>query len=66
MRAIVYPPPASGYPFLVALFHSDGSIALAKPFQDAESAQRYVVDITSCLVTAEPSGGNGPPPQCLT
>jgi len=53
MRALVYAPPRGGYPFLAVIFHTDGSIALTRPFVTAEEARHYIVDISSSLVSVE-------------
>lgn len=54
MRAVVYPPPSEGLPHLAVVFHTDGSIALTRPFLTAENAQRYIMDVESSVVTIDP------------
>jgi len=42
MRAIVHLPPVAGYPHSAVIFHTDGSIALTRPFSTADEARRYM------------------------
>jgi len=53
MRAVVYPPPRAGYPHVAVIFHTDGSIALTRPFVTADEARRYIADVSSSLVAVE-------------
>jgi hypothetical protein len=54
MHGAVYPPPRSGLPYLAVIFHSDGSVAMTRPFVSPEEAHSYVMDIASSLVTVDP------------
>jgi len=53
MRAIVYPPPKAGYPHVAVIFHTDGSIAMTRPFVSADEAHRYIMGVSSAMVTVE-------------
>jgi hypothetical protein len=59
MRAVIYPPPESGLPFVAIVFHTDGSVALAKPFSVRDGAERYLADLTSSLVAIDDSVSDG-------
>jgi len=50
MRATIYVPPSKEFPHLAVVFHTDGTILLARPFASAEEASQYVADVSSSLV----------------
>jgi len=53
MRGVVYLPPKPGFPYLAVIFHSDGQLALTKPFHSLTDAARYIMDVASSLVMVE-------------
>jgi len=55
MRATVYPPPGDDFPHVAVVFHTDGTILLARPFSSVEAAHRYIVDVSSSLVAVASS-----------
>ena len=55
MRATVYAPPSDDFPHVAVVFHTDGTILLARPFSSAEAARRYIVDVSSSLVAVASS-----------
>ena len=59
MRAIIYPPPEAGLPYLAIVFHTDGSVAMAKAFNARDGAERYLADLTSSLVAIDHSVNDG-------
>jgi len=54
MQGVVYSPPRVELPYLAVIFHTDGSVAMTRPFATLQDAHRYVMDIASSLVTVEP------------
>lgn len=50
MRATIYAPPSDDFPHIAVVFHTDGTILLARPFASAEDAGQYVTDVSSSLV----------------
>ena len=57
MRATVYTSPGDEFPHIAVIFHTDGTILLARPFATADDAQRYLADVSSSLVAISSSGG---------
>ena len=55
MKAAVYDPPFRGFPFIAVVLHTDGSVALTRPFPTAEAAGKYVADVESELVAITPA-----------
>jgi hypothetical protein len=57
MRATVYPSPGDEFPHVAVVFHTDGTILLARPFATADDAQRYLSDVSSSLVAISNKDG---------
>jgi hypothetical protein len=50
MRATVYPPPGKEFPHVAIVFHTDGTILLARAFPTEEKAHQYIADVSGSLV----------------
>jgi len=50
MRGVIYSPPDAGLPFLAVIFHTDGSVMLARPFIAEDDAKQYIVDVSGELI----------------
>ena len=60
MRATIYAPPGDGFPHVAVVFHTDGTVLLARPFDSAEAAQQYITDVSSSLVAIGATYGDAP------
>ena len=54
MRGIIYSPPDAGFPYLAVIFHTDGTVMLARPFIAEDDAKQYITDVSGELIVVNP------------